>query len=119
MKDNQHEQRFTELTAESEAPAFEELDNETAAAIGGGADKIQVYRDSNLRVPLGGYNTGSSSRLSPVSNDKISSIKVNAGTWVLYDLPNHQGQSSVRYGPGSHNLPSLLNDRTSSLKQVA
>jgi len=116
MKDNQHEQLFTELTADSEAPAFEELDNETAAAIGGGA-KIEVYRDSNSRVNLGSFNTGSA-QLSALANNKISSIKVNAGTWVLYDLPNHQGESSVRYGPGSHNLPSLLNDRTSSLKQV-
>ena len=98
MKDNQHEQLFTELTAESEAPAFEELDNETAAAIGGDADKIQVYRDSNLRVSLGSFNTGSP-QLSARPNNQISSIKVNAGTWALYDSPKFSGQS-LRYGPG-------------------
>jgi len=112
MKDNQHEQLFTELTAESEAPAFEELDNETAAAIGGGA-KIEVYRDSNSRVSLGSFNTGSA-QLSLAANDKISSIKVNEGAWTLYEHANFRGQS-VMYGPGSHNLPLWFNDKTSSL----
>jgi Beta/Gamma crystallin len=116
MKDNQHQQMFTELTAEFEAPAFQELDNETAAAIGGGAN-IDVYRDSNLRVKLGSFNFGSA-RLSPAANDKISSVRVNAGTWRLYEHVNYQGRF-VTYRPGSHNVPLWFNDRTSSLRKIA
>jgi hypothetical protein len=112
MKDNQHEQLFTELTAESEAPAFEELDNEKAAAIGGGA-KIELYRDSNFGGFLGGYNTASA-RLSPAANDKTSSIKVNEGVWALYEYANFRGQS-IMYAQGSHKIPSWFNDKTSSL----
>ena len=116
MKDNQHEQLFTEQTAESEAPAFEELDNETAAAIGGGG-AIDVYRDSGIRVLLAGYDT-STARVGPTINDRISSVKVNAGRWTLYENANFQGRS-VTYGRGSYNVPSWFNDKASSLRRIA
>jgi hypothetical protein len=48
MKDNQHEQLFTELTAEFEAPAFQELDDEVAATCSGGQVlALYEHRDFN------------------------------------------------------------------------
>ncbi|MBR8839362.1 MAG: hypothetical protein DSM106950_36505 [Stigonema ocellatum SAG 48.90 = DSM 106950] len=114
MKDNQHEQLFTELTAEFEATAIQELDNETAAAIGGGYN-IQFYDNNNFTELLGSWNDGGKPTL--ISNDKISSIIVNDGEWRLYADPNYKGAAHT-YGPGKYVLPSDLNNKVSSFIRV-
>ena len=113
MKDNQHEQLFTELTSESEAPAFTELDNETAAAIGGGAN-LELYDTNNFKQLLGSFNSGGKARL--IANDQISSIIVRGGQWRLYEHADYQGFART-YGPGKHVLIGL-NNEVSSFQRV-
>lgn len=111
MKDNQHEQLFTELTG---IAGVEELSNETAAAIQGGWD-LEVYRDYNLKDRVGSFNVRSPQ---VKANNQISSVKINAGVWRFYDLPNYRG-NFLDLGPGTHNLVGFTNDGISSLKQIA
>ncbi len=108
MKVNQHEQLFTELTA------IQELDNETAAAIGGGYN-IQFYDNNNYTELLGSWNDGGKPTL--INNDKISSIIVNDGSWRLYADANYKGAAHT-YGPGKYVLPSDLNNKVSSFIRV-
>jgi hypothetical protein len=115
MKDNQHEQLFTESTAEFEAPAFTELDNETAAAIGGGAN-LELYDTNNYQQLLGSFNYGGKPSL--IHNDQISSIIVRGGQWRLYQHANYQGFART-YGRGRHVLPPGLNNQVSSFIRVA
>jgi hypothetical protein len=118
MKDNQHEQLFTELTAEFEAPAFTELDNETAAAIGGGA-KLELYDNNNFTQLLGSFDFGGKTDL--IANDKISSIIVRSGQWRLYENRNYnQGDPGAErtYGPGRYVLGRDLNNEVSSFQKV-
>jgi hypothetical protein len=115
MKDNQHEQLFTELTAEFEARAFTELDDEVAAAIQGGSD-LEVYRHANQKDWLGGFNFGKD-KLSSNADNQISSIKVNAGRWAFFDKSNYLGASWTVSKPGNYNVPEWFNDRTTSLRR--
>ncbi|MHC5939226.1 beta/gamma crystallin-related protein [Nostoc sp.] len=114
MKDNQHEQLFTELTAEFEAPAFNELDDEFAATIGGGAN-IEFYDTNDFQQLLGSFDFGGKSEL--INNDKISSIIVRGGFWRLYEDVDYEGYAQT-YGPGSYVLNSQLNNEVSSFIQV-
>ncbi|BAZ22260.1 hypothetical protein NIES4073_31420 [Kalymmatonema gypsitolerans NIES-4073] len=100
MKDNQHEQLFTELTAEFEAtPAFQELDDEVAATCsGGGATDIYFYgsnpdvilydsrnRGLGAALPINAKAFGGDDNLTDINwNDKTSSIQVIRGNWVAY-----------------------------------
>ncbi len=113
MKDNQYEQLFTELTAEFEAPAFTELDNEVAAAIGGGAGdcKLELY-DNNNFTKLIGCDSG---YLKDIK--KTSSIIVNDGYWRLYADANYKGAAHT-YGPGRSVLGPDLNNKVSSIVRV-
>jgi hypothetical protein len=129
MKDNQHEQLFTELTTEFEAPAFKELDDEVAATCNGGY--LEVYENGPFAP--GGYMRLSARigwgdpdlRTTPAGNfnDKISSIKITGGErWQFFRDINYGGPS-VTLGPGSYPvLPrdtGFPNDWVSSFKRVA
>jgi hypothetical protein len=117
MKVNQHEQLFTELTAEFEAPAFTELDDETGAAIQGGY-KLELYDTENFGQRLGSFDYGGKKKL--IADNKISSIVVNDGLWRFYEKPNYKGaaytlgKGAYKLGPGS----AYLNNQISSFQQV-
>ncbi|MEC4884052.1 MAG: hypothetical protein SAL70_22390 [Scytonema sp. PMC 1070.18] len=123
MKYNQHEQLFTELIAEFEAPAFTELDDETGAAIEGGAN-LELYDTDDFKQLLGSFNSGGKPRL--IHNDQISSIIVREGQWRLYADANYKGYAQT-YGPdqvfifttpGKYVLPPGLNNKVSSFQRV-
>jgi hypothetical protein len=115
MKDNQHEQLFTELTAEFEVPVFTELDDETGAAIQGGAN-LELYDNSNFTQLLGSFNSGGKRRL--IANDQISSIIIKDGQWRFYEHANYKG-GAYTLGKGSYVLgPNNLNNKISSFQQV-
>ena len=123
MKDNQPEQLFTELTAESEAPAFTELDNETAAAIGGGWN-MQVFDNENFTQVLGSFNSGGKKRL--IHNDQISSIVISEGQWRFYEHADYKG-AAYTLGPLANGQPAYyklgpgskyLNNKISSFQRV-
>lgn len=95
--------------------AVEELDNEVAATIQGGAG-LDVYRHVNGRDLLGSFNFASSS-LSSNANNQISSVRINAGRWKFYEYPNYVGRVWEVTTRGLHNVPSWFNDTISSLKR--
>ena len=123
MKDNQHEQLFTELTAEFEAPAFTELDNETAAAVQGGWN-MQVFDNNNYTGLLGSFDHGSKPRL--IHNDQISQVVISEGQWRFYEHADYKGAAYTlgplangkpayyKLGPGSQ----YLNNQISSFQRV-
>lgn len=97
----------------------QDLSSETAAAVQGGAD-LEVYRHANGAGWLGGFNFGKD-KLSSDANDQISSVRVNAGRWILFQNSNYNvpipGLSWVVSGKGLHNVPSWFNDKTSSIRR--
>ncbi len=126
MKDNQHEQLFTELTAEFEAPAFQELDDEVAATCSGG-QVLALYEHGNFNNPQDGrvrLLNGSISNLGSSFNDITSSIKISRGRWAFYADENYQNLLFTR-GPGEYPvLPRAgdgrsANDRITSIKRIA
>ena len=138
MKDNQHEQLFTELTAESEAPAFEELDNETAAACSGGVaylygsnPDVILHKDSNgqgqsigANASTGdgirnvGFSDGKGGGFNTTFNDTVTSITIKRGSWQFFDDSNYGGDTTGRLGPGSYQL-GHMNDKITSFIRVA
>jgi hypothetical protein len=130
MKNNQHGQLFTELTAESEAPAFEELDNENAATIQGGqippphgvpGGAIAFY-DHYGGKGLLGSSYGSNGNEKPEQlparmNDKASSVHIHIGTWALWTGPKLNGKV-LALTPGLHNLPRSFNNQVSSVVRI-
>jgi hypothetical protein len=129
MKDNQHEQLFTELTAEFEAPALQALDDEVAATCSGGY--VELYENGPFgrgRVlgfsgPIGFGDRDLRTTIAGNFNDKTSSIFISAGErWQFFRDINYRGPS-VTLGPGSYPvLPrdtGFPNDWVSSLRRVA
>ncbi len=113
MKDNQHEQLFTELTTEFEAPAFTELDDEVAATCSGGKiyfggsdpDMIlfenENFTGDSLRVnaTIGdGDDNLDNALIGRGWNDKTSSIIIYKGRWQLFRKDGYTGPVSVRSG---------------------
>jgi hypothetical protein len=112
MKDNQHEQLFTELTAESEAPAFTELDDEVAATCSGGIrfggpdpDMILFehanFQGRSLRVnaTIGdGDDNLDNALIGNGWNDRTSSIIIYRGRWQLFRNAGYTGPVSERIG---------------------
>jgi Beta/Gamma crystallin len=135
MKDNQHQQLFTELTAESEAPAFQELDNETAAACSGGLAYLRgpnpdvilfqhhglSGRSIGANATTGdgirnvGFSDGQGGGSNTAFNDITSSILIRRGEWRFFEHTNCQGGSILR-GPGQYNL-GFENDKISSFRR--
>ncbi|WP_448265508.1 hypothetical protein [Nostoc sp. DSM 114159] len=109
-----------------DAIAVTELDNETAAAIGGGAG-LEVFRDIDGKDRIGSFNVGTPQ---VKANDQISSAKINdGGTWRFYEDANYKGRYTDRSAPrgvvinftglemiGPNNF---WNDRISSLKKIS
>ena len=129
MKDNQHEQLFTELTAEFEAPAFKEVDDEVAATCSGGY--VELYENGPFapgRVlgfsgPIVSGDRDLRTTIAGDFNDKTSSIFISAGErWQFFQDIGYRGRS-VTLGPGSYPvLPrdtGFPNDWVSSLRRVA
>jgi hypothetical protein len=116
MKDNQHEQLFTELTAEFEAPAFTELDNEIAATCSGGY--AILYENANfggrrLRIESGVSNLGNYS-----FNDITSSIQIREGeTWAFYRDTNYRNLLFTGRDGNYSTIPG--NDQISSARRIA
>jgi hypothetical protein len=130
MKDNQNEQLFTELTAESEAPAFTELDDEVAATCSGGVAYTGSH-DPDVILYVHGGIAGDSLKvnaslndglnLGKNFNDKVSSFVILKGKWNFYADAGFKGiYNSKPLGPGTYSsLPKgFSNDQLSSLKRV-
>ncbi|MDZ8238731.1 hypothetical protein [Nostoc sp. ChiQUE01b] len=107
-----------------DAIAVTELDNETAAAIGGGAG-LEVFRDINGKDRIGSFNVGTPQ---VKANDQISSAKINdGGTWRFYEDANYKGHYIDVSAPKGVVInfirPSqpddFWNDRISSLKKIS
>jgi hypothetical protein len=136
MKNNQHEQLFTELTAEFEAtPAFHELDDEVAATCSGGriffggADPdVILFEDSQYRGRALRVNAtsgdGDSNLTDQGFNDKTSSIKVIRGTWQIYEHANYTGRTTTLrpgdyYTPPFGRRPNIVpNDSLTGIRRV-
>jgi hypothetical protein len=121
MKDNQHEQLFTELTAEFEAtPAFQKLDDEVAATCSGGA--AILYEHDGFLGDTATFYEGSDWLGNWNFNDKTSSIKITGNqSWVFYPHINTTG-TPITLRPGEYNLSQLQargiqNDSISSLRR--
>jgi hypothetical protein len=132
MKNNQHEQLFTELSAELEStPAFHELDDEVAATCSGGGiffggtnPDLILFEDSQYRGRALRVNATSGSGDSNLTNqgfnDKTSSIKVIRGTWQVYEHSNYTGRTKT-LRPGDYYTPQTLglsNDSLTGIRRV-
>lgn len=103
-----------------DAIAVQELENETAAAIQGGA-AVTLYEHES-------YNQKKDGRVKPISsstrnvgsiNDKTTSIKVSSGIWEFYKDENYNGLLfTLKAGESYSKLPKDWNDRISSVKKV-
>ncbi len=127
MKDNQHEQLFTELTAEFEAPAFKELDDEVAATCSGGVALVTLYEHGNFNYPRDGKVrelNGSTRNIGRDFNDITSSIKISRGVWAFYADENYNNLLFTG-GPGNYSvLPRAgdgrsSNDRITSIRRIS
>jgi hypothetical protein len=130
MKDNQHEQLFTELTAEFETSIFKELDDEVAATCSGGEGytgsddpDVILYIDGRLKGDRLDVNASIKDGLSSLGrkfNDKVSSFIIRKGKWAFYADAGYKGLYSKPLGPGTYySLPKgFSNDQLSSLKRV-
>jgi hypothetical protein len=131
MKDNQHEELFTELTAESEVPAFTELDDEVAATCSGGVSytgsndpDVILYIDGGLEGDKLKVNASIGDGLELLGrkfNNKVSSFTILKGKWNFYADADFKGiYNSKPLGRGIYeSLPGgFSNDQLSSLKRV-
>ena len=86
---NQNENLFTDLT-----PATAEMFRGGWAlrAYNGFNGKGKRLASANYALPKLKYN------------NRISSVYIRQGNWVLYDLPNYKGSYTVLKGGGVHNL---------------
>ncbi len=111
MKNNQHEQLFTELTTEFEAAAFTELDDEVAATCSGGLAPVTLYKDRNYRGTATNISRSDDNIDNAVfgsgANNNTSSIIVRQGIWEIYTGDNYTGQSR-RLGPGAYPNPAAF-----------
>ena len=112
MKDNQHEQLFTELTAEFDAPAVKELDDEVAATCSGGTfstngsnPDVILYSDVNFggsALQINAKNGEGDPNLDNEFlgigtdfNNKTSSILVIRGQWKIFKDDGYLGQNNT------------------------
>lgn len=95
--------------------AVKELDNETAATIQGGWDLIAYNGFNGKGTVLGKFNFGDS-KLSEKGNNKISSVRINAGRWRFSDGFYGLGKSETITKKGLWNFNDL-NNKISSLKR--
>lgn len=123
MKNNQHEQLFTESTAEFEAtPAFHELDDEVAATCSGGKiyfggsnPDVILFEDTHYRGKALRINATSGAGDANLDNEfagigtdfnnKTSSIKVIRGTWQIYRRDGYKGQTATLTPGKTYKIP--------------
>jgi hypothetical protein len=121
MKDNQHEQLFTELLAEFETSAFTELDDEIAANCSGGV--AYLYQHDNFQGRRLQFFDRESDLRDWNFNDQTSSIKIEGSEkWTFYKDIQYK-TNPVTLASGSYTLKDLQakgipNDSISSLKRV-
>ncbi|MEH2359041.1 beta/gamma crystallin-related protein [Nostoc sp.] len=97
----------------------QDLDHEVAASVSGGA-ALELYRDSDFQNPIF-FTDGGYSYIGDASNDQVSSIRVNEGTWAFYSDANFQGTRST-LGPGEYPFTGNLdvgNDSISSFSRLS
>ncbi|MEH2296424.1 beta/gamma crystallin-related protein [Nostoc sp.] len=97
----------------------QDLDHEAAATVSGGA-ALELYKDSNFQNPIFFTDSGYS-YIGDASNDQVSSIRVNEGTWAFYADANGQGTRST-LGPGEYPYTGSLdvgNDTISSFYRLS
>ncbi len=135
MKDNQHEQLFTELTAKFEAPAFQELDDEVAANCSGGRfytggdnPDVLLFESENYKgrvLKINATNGDGDDNLDNSIfdhgwNNIVSSVRVIRGTWQIYDLSGYKGTSKT-LTPGDYRYPKdfgLGNDELTGIRRI-
>lgn len=97
---------------------MQDLDNESAAAIQGGA-AVELFADSNFRKPLVKTDEGSANVGDGV-NDRTTSIIINSGKWRFYTDSNFRGVSTD-LGRGRYSnigLGLIPNDSITSFKRI-
>ncbi|WP_322685052.1 hypothetical protein [Nostoc sp. DedQUE07] len=94
--------------------AVKELGNEAAATIQGGFDLIAYDGFNGKGSVLGEFNFGKS--VLGAGNNRISSVRINAGRWKFSDGFFGLGESETISRTGLFNFRSL-NNRISSLKR--
>jgi hypothetical protein len=95
-------QNFNQLDA---TLAVKELDNETAAAIQGGA-ALELYGKTGAfgaSDSLGSFNVGGRATLSSRADNQISSVLIKDGTWKFYEDANYKGKS-ITFTRGRYDL---------------
>ena len=102
--------------------AVNEIDNETAAAIQGGASLRVFNYGTNPRQQLGEFNYGKVDQVSK-SADKISPLQILANkVWRFYADKNFQGANAAfsrkDMKNGKIELPASLNNKVSSFQEV-
>jgi hypothetical protein len=96
---------------------LQELSNETAATVQGGA-AMHLYRHANFVDQLGAFDGGGLRTLSSNANNQTSSIVINSGRWRFYNLPGwNVAGGYIDLGPGRYNLR-RFNDKISSFKRI-
>jgi hypothetical protein len=97
---------------------FQELTSEQAAAIQGGA-AIEFFEHAGFSGVTSGVVDYDLPYVGDFWNDKISSIRIYSGEWVLWSDANNSG-SGIILGPGEHDLTTLnggvYNDVVSSIR---
>ncbi|MBW4532863.1 MAG: beta/gamma crystallin family protein [Pleurocapsa minor HA4230-MV1] len=97
----------------------QDLDNESAAAIQGGA-AVELFADSNFRKSMVKTDEGSANVGDGV-NDRTTSIIINSGKWRFYTDSNFRGVSTT-LGVGRHanvGLGSIPNDSITSFRRIS
>ncbi len=135
MKDNQHEQLFTELTAESEAPAFTELDDEVAATCSGGRiyfdgpdPDMVLFEHTNFTGRSLGVNATTNDGDDNLDNaligngwnDRTSSMIIYRGNWQLFRDAGYVGPASRR-STGRYETPrefGQANDALTGIRRI-
>ncbi len=105
--------------------AVNEIDNEAAATIQGGADLI-IYRDyGDKSTWLGQFNTKSPYELSKTANDAISGVIINKGTWKFFKNAGFEAKNgpydsfTLNAKPGEWQaIPKDFNDKISSFRKL-
>lgn len=128
MKDEQHEQLFTELTPEFEAtPVFKELDDEVAASCsgvgkfytGGDDPDVILYDKPNFQgesLRINATNGDGDDNLTNLGwNDRTSSIRVIRGKWRIFQNKGYVGKKGevTFLNPGKY--PALYSNSTKFL----
>jgi hypothetical protein len=100
----------------------QDLDNESAAAIQGGAKAVELFADSDFRTKIidADFNDPNLGDNINRANDSTTSIKINRGEWIFYSGSNFRGHSvTLKQGQYANvGLRLIPNDSISSFRRV-